>query len=114
MARIGDFPQYADLFTVNELAQLFEVAPKTVRRWVRVGTFPTRPDGSVGWTYTPGGEYRFHADAVQQITRGGWRRRLLGARLMWLLDVEEDDDVDVDEKTIPKGGGTPNTGGIVG
>jgi predicted site-specific integrase-resolvase len=92
VARLGDFPQYADLFTVAELATLFEVTPKTVRRWVRTGAFPTRPDGSLGWTTTPGGEYRFHADAVQQITAGGWRRRVLGARLL-MADLAEADDI---------------------
>lgn len=57
-------PSDADLLTTAEAAREVGVAQATVRRWVRSGTFPPRPNGEPGAIRMPLGRLRFHADAV--------------------------------------------------
>lgn len=48
--------KYKSYFTRAEIAQIFEVAPNTVNRWVRGGKLPS--------VVTPGGRRRYPVDAI--------------------------------------------------
>ncbi len=51
--------KYKNFFTRAEVAQLFEVAPNTVNRWVLAGRLPS--------VVTPGGRRRYPAGAILQL-----------------------------------------------
>ena len=51
--------KYKSYFTRSEIAQMFEVAPNTVNRWVRGGKLPS--------VLTPGGRRRYPVDAILQL-----------------------------------------------
>lgn len=51
--------RYKSYFTRAEIAQLFEVAPNTVNRWVRGGKLPS--------VVSPGGRRRYPVDAILQL-----------------------------------------------
>jgi len=51
--------KYKNFFTRAEVAQLFEVAPNTVNRWVLAGRLPS--------VVTPGGRRRYPAGAILQM-----------------------------------------------
>ena len=51
--------RYKSYFTRSEIAQLFEVAPNTVNRWVRGGKLPS--------VVSPGGRRRYPVDAILQL-----------------------------------------------
>ncbi|OGA85061.1 MAG: hypothetical protein A3G27_04770 [Betaproteobacteria bacterium RIFCSPLOWO2_12_FULL_66_14] len=51
--------RYKSYFTRSEIAQLFEVAPNTVNRWVRGGKLPS--------VVSPGGRRRYPVDAILKL-----------------------------------------------
>ncbi len=51
--------QRAELLTPGEVAALFRVDPKTVRRWAQ--------EGKLTWFKTPGGHRRFHGAEVRAL-----------------------------------------------
>lgn len=51
------------LLTVQEVATLCRVNPKTVRRWIYAGKLPTHP--------TPGGHHRVWESDVRELTAYG-------------------------------------------
>lgn len=51
--------RYKSYFTRAEIAQLFEVAPNTVNRWVRGGKLPS--------VVSPGGRRRYPVDAILRL-----------------------------------------------
>jgi len=51
--------KYKSYFTRSEIAQMFEVAPNTVNRWVRGGKLPS--------VVSPGGRRRYPVDAILQL-----------------------------------------------
>lgn len=51
--------KYKSYFTRSEIAQMFEVAPNTVNRWVRGGKLPS--------VVTPGGRRRYPVDAILRL-----------------------------------------------
>lgn len=51
--------RYKSYFTRSEIAQLFEVAPNTVNRWVRGGKLPS--------VVSPGGRRRYPVDAILRL-----------------------------------------------
>lgn len=51
--------KYKSYFTRSEIAQMFEVAPNTVNRWVRGGKLPS--------VLSPGGRRRYPVDAILQL-----------------------------------------------
>jgi transposase-like protein len=53
-----------ELLTSREVARRIGVNPATLRKWVLRGRFPRRPGGDPAVAYTPGGQLRIHADAV--------------------------------------------------
>ena len=59
--------KYRNYFTRAEVAELFEVSPNTVSRWVRSGKIPS--------VLTPGGRHRYPVEAitrlVQEFQQGG-------------------------------------------
>lgn len=54
-----DKRRYKSYFTRSEIAQLFEVAPNTVNRWVRGGKLPS--------VVSPGGRRRYPVDAILKL-----------------------------------------------
>ncbi len=57
----SDKRRYKSYFTRAELAQLFEVAPNTVNRWVRGRKVPS--------VVTPGGRRRYPVEAILQLVK---------------------------------------------
>lgn len=51
--------KYKSYFTRSEIAQMFEVAPNTVNRWVRGGKLPS--------VLSPGGRRRYPVNAILQL-----------------------------------------------
>lgn len=60
---------HRNFLTRAEVAQLFEVAPNTVNRWVLAGQLPS--------VVTPGGRRRYPAAAIMQIIDEQMRGSLL-------------------------------------
>ncbi|MFI7449508.1 helix-turn-helix domain-containing protein [Nonomuraea sp. NPDC049714] len=56
MPRTQSRPSSERLLTRWEVAEVFNVAPRTVTAWARSGRFPS--------TRTPGGQYRFRESDV--------------------------------------------------
>lgn len=56
-------PQPPDLLTTQEVARLFDVTDRTVRRWVEKGKL-------VPYTQTPSGRDRFDAETVLTLKLG--------------------------------------------
>lgn len=48
-----------DLYTVDDVARMYAVDPKTVQRWAKTGKIPAFK--------TPGGHWRFHRRLVDPI-----------------------------------------------
>jgi len=53
--------QHKNYFTRVEVAELFEVAPNTVSRWVRTGKLPS--------VRTPGGRRRYPVEPILRLVR---------------------------------------------
>lgn len=51
------------LLTVEEVAEIFQVSPRTVWRWVHAGKLPE--------IRTPGGTIRFHRDDIAALVEAG-------------------------------------------
>ena len=53
--------KYKSYFTRAEVAELFEVSPNTVSRWVRDGKIPS--------VLTPGGRHRYPVEEIIHLVR---------------------------------------------
>ena len=60
--------KYKSYFTRSEIAQMFEVAPNTVNRWVRGGKLPS--------VVTPGGRRRYPVDAILRLIPAPYQQDL--------------------------------------
>jgi excisionase family DNA binding protein len=56
-------PEHDDqILTADEVARLFRVDPKTVRRWANAGKLPS--------FRTPGGGHRYYASEIEKFLHG--------------------------------------------
>jgi excisionase family DNA binding protein len=53
--------KHKSYFTRAEVAELFEVSPNTVSRWVRGGKIPS--------VLTPGGRHRYPVEAIMRLVQ---------------------------------------------
>ena len=67
-----DLPATSDLLRTSDVAAMFQVSTRTVSEWARRGRLPCMR--------TPGGQWRYPADAVGQLVR-------LAERGVWDADA---------------------------
>ena len=63
-----DLPNMPRLYSVGDVAKLFQVDPKTVTRWRKTGLMEKY---NIGMTKTLGGHWRYYADDVDRYLRIG-------------------------------------------
>lgn len=65
MQRLPEQPSVSGFYHSWQLAGLFDVNIKTIRKWAHAGKIPS--------VRTPGGQFRYPADKIDAILRDGAR-----------------------------------------